>query len=60
VVERVLRNQQDSPSGSGPKKLLSVEASLMTPVQPMLVSMKQRLLYNQRSRPLVVRREKAA
>ncbi|XP_056297516.1 DNA ligase 3 [Pseudoliparis swirei] len=36
VLERVLRNQQDSPSGSGPKKLLSVEASLMTPVQPML------------------------
>ncbi|KAM6911129.1 DNA ligase 3 isoform 1-T2 [Lycodopsis pacificus] len=36
VVERVLRNQQDASSGSGPRKLLTVEASLMTPVQPML------------------------
>ncbi|KAJ3589245.1 hypothetical protein NHX12_010091 [Muraenolepis orangiensis] len=36
VIERVLRNQQDSSSGSGPRKLLTVEASLMTPVQPML------------------------
>lgn len=38
VVERVLRNQQESSNGSGPRKLLTVEASLMTPVQPMLVS----------------------
>ncbi|KAG7274416.1 hypothetical protein CRUP_027046 [Coryphaenoides rupestris] len=36
VIERVLRNQQDVSSGSGPRKLLTVEASLMTPVQPML------------------------
>uniref|UniRef100_A0A3Q0S3V9 DNA ligase n=1 Tax=Amphilophus citrinellus TaxID=61819 RepID=A0A3Q0S3V9_AMPCI len=36
VVERVLRNQQEASNGSGPKKLLTVEASLMTPVQPML------------------------
>ncbi|XP_027886257.1 DNA ligase 3 isoform X1 [Xiphophorus couchianus] len=36
VIERVLRNQQDATSGSGPRKLLTVEASLMTPVQPML------------------------
>ncbi|CAL8398727.1 unnamed protein product [Boreogadus saida] len=36
VVERVLRNQQDASNGSGPRKLLTVEASLMTPVQPML------------------------
>ncbi|XP_054902513.1 DNA ligase 3 [Poeciliopsis prolifica] len=36
VIERVLRNQQDASSGSGPRKLLTVEASLMTPVQPML------------------------
>ncbi|XP_015223255.1 DNA ligase 3 isoform X2 [Lepisosteus oculatus] len=36
VIERVLRNQQDSANGSGPRKTLSVEASLMTPVQPML------------------------
>uniref|UniRef100_A0A8C3AWB7 DNA ligase n=1 Tax=Cyclopterus lumpus TaxID=8103 RepID=A0A8C3AWB7_CYCLU len=36
VVERVLRNQQESSNGSGPRKLLTVEASLMTPVQPML------------------------
>ncbi|CAL8268355.1 unnamed protein product [Merluccius merluccius] len=36
VIERVLRNQQDASSGAGPRKLLTVEASLMTPVQPML------------------------
>ncbi|XP_054481540.1 DNA ligase 3 [Anoplopoma fimbria] len=36
VIERVLKNQQDSSNGSGPRKLLTVEASLMTPVQPML------------------------
>ncbi|XP_014866438.1 PREDICTED: DNA ligase 3 isoform X3 [Poecilia mexicana] len=36
VIERVLRNQQDASSGSGPRKLLTIEASLMTPVQPML------------------------
>lgn len=38
VIERVLRNQQDATNGSGPRKLLTIEASLMTPVQPMLVS----------------------
>ncbi|KAM9333302.1 DNA ligase 3 isoform 2-T2 [Pholidichthys leucotaenia] len=36
VIERVLRNQQEASSSSGPRKLLTVEASLMTPVQPML------------------------
>uniref|UniRef100_A0A8C9XPX6 DNA ligase n=1 Tax=Sander lucioperca TaxID=283035 RepID=A0A8C9XPX6_SANLU len=36
VIERVLRNQQEVSNGSGPRKLLTVEASLMTPVQPML------------------------
>ncbi|XP_069395877.1 DNA ligase 3 isoform X2 [Paralichthys olivaceus] len=36
VIERVLRNQLDATNGSGPRKLLTVEASLMTPVQPML------------------------
>lgn len=36
VIERVLRNQQEAASGAGPRKLLTVEASLMTPVQPML------------------------
>ncbi|XP_061155733.1 DNA ligase 3 isoform X1 [Syngnathus typhle] len=36
VIERVLKNQQDASDGSGPRKLLTVEASLMTPVQPML------------------------
>ncbi|XP_037323873.2 DNA ligase 3 [Pungitius pungitius] len=36
VIERVLRNQQEASDGSGPRKLLAVEASLMTPVQPML------------------------
>ena len=37
VIERVLRNQQDASNGSGPRKSLKIEASLMTPVQPMLV-----------------------
>ncbi|TMS13924.1 DNA ligase 3 [Larimichthys crocea] len=36
VIDRVLRNQQEASNGSGPRKLLTVEASLMTPVQPML------------------------
>ncbi|XP_035289703.1 DNA ligase 3 [Anguilla anguilla] len=36
VIDRVLRNQLEASSGSGPRKILSVEASLMTPVQPML------------------------
>lgn len=36
VMDRVLRNQQEASNGSGPRKLLTVEASLMTPVQPML------------------------
>ncbi|XP_016342819.1 DNA ligase 3-like [Sinocyclocheilus anshuiensis] len=36
VIYRVLRNQQDTFNGTGPRKILSVEASLMTPVQPML------------------------
>uniref|UniRef100_A0A3P9JFF5 DNA ligase n=1 Tax=Oryzias latipes TaxID=8090 RepID=A0A3P9JFF5_ORYLA len=36
VIQRVLRNQQEASNGSGPRKLLTVEASLMTPVQPML------------------------
>lgn len=37
VIDRVLRNQQEASNGGGPRKLLSVEAMLMTPVQPMLV-----------------------
>ncbi|XP_063002571.1 DNA ligase 3 isoform X2 [Elgaria multicarinata webbii] len=36
VVERVLRNQQESQKVPGLKRTLSVQASLMTPVQPML------------------------
>ncbi|KAJ8275861.1 hypothetical protein COCON_G00076130 [Conger conger] len=36
VIDRVLRNQMESSNGSGPRKILSVEATLMTPVQPML------------------------
>ncbi|KAI4873037.1 hypothetical protein NFI96_030560 [Prochilodus magdalenae] len=36
VVDRVLRNQQEASNGNGPRKFLSVEATLMTPVQPML------------------------
>uniref|UniRef100_A0A8C0GCS1 DNA ligase n=1 Tax=Chelonoidis abingdonii TaxID=106734 RepID=A0A8C0GCS1_CHEAB len=36
VVERVLRNQQETEKLPGLKRTLSVQASLMTPVQPML------------------------
>uniref|UniRef100_A0A3B4CGY2 DNA ligase n=1 Tax=Pygocentrus nattereri TaxID=42514 RepID=A0A3B4CGY2_PYGNA len=36
VIDRVLRNQQEASNGTGPRKFLSVEATLMTPVQPML------------------------
>ncbi|XP_067393883.1 DNA ligase 3 [Emydura macquarii macquarii] len=36
VVERVLRNQQEAEKLPGLKRTLSVQASLMTPVQPML------------------------
>ncbi|XP_064425147.1 DNA ligase 3 isoform X2 [Latimeria chalumnae] len=36
VVERVLKNQQDEEKMPGMKRSLSVKASLMTPVQPML------------------------
>ncbi|NWV73230.1 DNLI3 ligase, partial [Dasyornis broadbenti] len=36
VVERVLQNQQEAAKAPGVKRTLSVQASLMTPVQPML------------------------
>ncbi|KFW01878.1 DNA ligase 3 [Eurypyga helias] len=36
VVERVLQNQQEAAKMPGMKRTLSVQASLMTPVQPML------------------------
>uniref|UniRef100_A0A7M4ECM5 DNA ligase n=1 Tax=Crocodylus porosus TaxID=8502 RepID=A0A7M4ECM5_CROPO len=36
VVERVLRNQQEAEKQPGLKRTLRVQASLMTPVQPML------------------------
>ncbi|KAM9272613.1 DNA ligase 3 isoform 2-T2 [Morus bassanus] len=36
VVERVLENQQEAEKVPGLKRTLSVQASLMTPVQPML------------------------
>ncbi|KAF4073205.1 hypothetical protein AMELA_G00256240 [Ameiurus melas] len=36
VIDRVLRNQEEASNGGGPRKHLSVEATLMTPVQPML------------------------
>ncbi|XP_068187083.1 DNA ligase 3 [Antennarius striatus] len=36
VIDRVLRNQMEASNGAGPRKLLTVEALLMTPVQPML------------------------
>ncbi|NXT41732.1 DNLI3 ligase, partial [Pelecanoides urinatrix] len=36
VVERVLQNQQETEKMPGLKRTLSVQASLMTPVQPML------------------------
>lgn len=38
VVERVLHNEQEVEKEPGRKRALSVQASLMTPVQPMLVS----------------------
>lgn len=37
VVERVLRNEQEVEKEPGQRRALSVQASLMTPVQPMLV-----------------------
>lgn len=37
MVERVLRNQQEAQKVPGLKRTLSVQATLMTPVQPMLV-----------------------
>lgn len=36
VVDRVLQNQQESERVPGMKKILSVKANLLTPVQPML------------------------
>lgn len=39
VVERVLRNEQEVEKEPGRRRALSVQASLMTPVQPMLVRM---------------------
>ncbi|XP_006832383.1 PREDICTED: DNA ligase 3 [Chrysochloris asiatica] len=36
VVERILRNEQEVEKEPGQRRILSVEASLMTPVQPML------------------------
>lgn len=39
VVERVLRNEQEVEKEPGQRRALSVQASLMTPVQPMLVRM---------------------
>jgi hypothetical protein len=39
VVERVLRNEQEVEKEPGQRRALSVQASLMTPVQPMLVSL---------------------
>uniref|UniRef100_F6YGC6 DNA ligase n=1 Tax=Ornithorhynchus anatinus TaxID=9258 RepID=F6YGC6_ORNAN len=36
VVERVLRNQREAEKGPGLRRTLSVQASLLTPVQPML------------------------
>lgn len=37
VVERVLHNEQEVEKEPGQRRSLSVQASLMTPVQPMLV-----------------------
>lgn len=37
VVERVLHNEQEVEKDPGRRRALSVQASLMTPVQPMLV-----------------------
>ncbi|XP_023373287.1 DNA ligase 3 isoform X2 [Otolemur garnettii] len=38
VVERILRNEQEVEKEPGQRRALSVQASLMTPVQPMLVA----------------------
>lgn len=48
VVERVLRNRQQGP---GMKKVLSVEASLMTPVQPMLAEACKSIAYAMKKCP---------
>ncbi|XP_073521073.1 DNA ligase 3 [Phyllobates terribilis] len=48
VVERVLRNRQQGP---GMKKTLSVEASLMTPVQPMLAEACKSIAYAMKKCP---------
>uniref|UniRef100_A0A674CRN5 DNA ligase n=1 Tax=Salmo trutta TaxID=8032 RepID=A0A674CRN5_SALTR len=51
VIERVLRNQQDATNGSGPRKLLTIEASLMTPVQPMLAEACKSIQYAMKKCP---------
>ncbi|XP_053563410.1 DNA ligase 3 isoform X2 [Bombina bombina] len=48
VVERVLRNQQQAP---GMKRTLSVTASLMTPVQPMLAEACKSIAYAMKKCP---------
>lgn len=56
VIDRVLKNHQDAANGSGPRKILSIEASLMTPVQPMLVCILPDLLNTFRSSAGIARR----
>uniref|UniRef100_A0A1A8EU21 DNA ligase n=1 Tax=Nothobranchius korthausae TaxID=1143690 RepID=A0A1A8EU21_9TELE len=51
VIERVLRNQQEASNGSGPRKLLTVEASLLTPVQPMLAEACKSVAYAMKKCP---------
>ncbi|XP_075709025.1 DNA ligase 3 [Rhinoderma darwinii] len=48
VVERVLRNRQQGP---GKKQSLSIEASLMTPVQPMLAEACKSIAYAMKKCP---------
>lgn len=51
VVERVLRNQQESEKVPGLKRVLSVQASLMTPVQPMLAEACKSVAYAMKKCP---------
>ncbi|NXF29718.1 DNLI3 ligase, partial [Nyctibius bracteatus] len=51
VVERVLKNQQEAEKMPGLKRTLSVQASLMTPVQPMLAEACKSIAYAMKKCP---------
>lgn len=50
-MERVLRNEQEVEKEPGRRRALSVQASLMTPVQPMLVRLLLQPRFVQMLRP---------